>query len=82
MRTTRTIPTHQCDLDEPTQPCCWVARRAEFDRVQQTDAVRIAAYGGTCCKLCGKIYAVDLATLTIKDHAPTCKPLSNAQHWA
>lgn len=63
---------HWCNTDDPQRPCCWAARKAEFDVLKNNDAVRKAKYGSLSCGECGKIYRI--VDGVCEDHV--CPPLS------
>ena len=63
---------HFCNTDDPQRPCCWAARKAEFDVLKNNDAARVAKYGTLSCKDCGVIYRV--VDGACEDHV--CKPLA------
>lgn len=63
---------HFCNTDDPQRPCCWAARKAEFDILKNNDAARMTKYGSLSCKDCGKIYRV--VGGIVDDHI--CTPLA------
>lgn len=69
---------HRCDTDNPSRPCCWAARKAEFATLEAANVARVAAHGSIGCDACGQIYSVvDGAVL-----AHDCQPRSIEQIYA
>ena len=90
---TKTTSGHHCDTDNPTRPCCWQARDAEFAILKANDDARLAKYGSLRCPACHKTYRVTDGV--VEDHSgmrppspsarpndvpvPVCSPLSADQ---
>ena len=63
---------HFCNTEDPQRPCCWAARKAEFDLLKANDDARRVKYGALSCTECGAIYRA--ANGIAEDHA--CTPLA------